>query len=104
MNLKVPPCEPGRGADEPDVVRVPLTHVKVFGWYDNEMGSYTYRLGELTGSAPPAECDAARGRAAAVPAVGRGPTPHKPRSATGPRQRPTRVRGPTDLCPWRPCT
>ena len=31
-----------------DIVRVPLTHVKVFGWYDNEMGSYTYRLGELT--------------------------------------------------------
>jgi glyceraldehyde 3-phosphate dehydrogenase (phosphorylating) len=30
------------------VHRVPLTHVKVFGWYDNEMGSYTYRLGELT--------------------------------------------------------
>ena len=29
--------------------RIPLTHVKVFGWYDNEMGSYTYRLGELTG-------------------------------------------------------
>ncbi len=27
---------------------IPLTHVKVFGWYDNEMGSYTYRLGELT--------------------------------------------------------
>ena len=26
--------------------RVPLTHVKIFGWYDNEMGSYTYRLGE----------------------------------------------------------
>jgi glyceraldehyde-3-phosphate dehydrogenase/erythrose-4-phosphate dehydrogenase len=22
--------------------------VKVFGWYDNEMGSYTHRLGELT--------------------------------------------------------
>jgi glyceraldehyde 3-phosphate dehydrogenase len=30
-------------------LRVPLTHVKIFGWYDNEMGSYTYRLGELTG-------------------------------------------------------
>jgi glyceraldehyde 3-phosphate dehydrogenase len=29
--------------------RMPLTHVKIFGWYDNEMGSYTYRLGELTG-------------------------------------------------------
>ncbi len=28
--------------------RLPLTHVKVFGWYDNEMGSYTHRLGELT--------------------------------------------------------
>lgn len=26
---------------------MPLTHVKVFGWYDNEMGSYTHRLGEL---------------------------------------------------------
>jgi glyceraldehyde 3-phosphate dehydrogenase len=30
------------------VHRVPLTHVKVFGWYDNEMGSYTHRLGQLT--------------------------------------------------------
>ena len=28
--------------------RVPLTHVKVFGWYDNEMGSYAHRLGQLT--------------------------------------------------------
>jgi glyceraldehyde 3-phosphate dehydrogenase len=28
--------------------RIPVTHVKIFGWYDNEMGSYTYRLGELT--------------------------------------------------------
>jgi glyceraldehyde 3-phosphate dehydrogenase len=28
--------------------RMPLTHVKIFGWYDNEMGSYTHRLGELT--------------------------------------------------------
>ena len=37
-----------RRAGAGDVVRVPLTHVKVFGWYDNEMGSYTYRLGELT--------------------------------------------------------
>ncbi len=30
------------------VERIPLTHVKVFGWYDNEMGSYTHRLGQLT--------------------------------------------------------
>jgi glyceraldehyde 3-phosphate dehydrogenase len=25
-----------------------VTHVKIFGWYDNEMGSYSHRLGELT--------------------------------------------------------
>jgi glyceraldehyde 3-phosphate dehydrogenase len=47
MNLRVPPCAPGDPAGG-DTVRIPLTHVKVFGWYDNEMGSYTYRLGELT--------------------------------------------------------
>jgi glyceraldehyde 3-phosphate dehydrogenase len=47
MNLKIPAGQAEGGAG-PDVVRVPLTHVKVFGWYDNEMGSYTYRLGELT--------------------------------------------------------
>ncbi len=29
--------------------RIPVTHVKVFGWYDNELGSYTHRLGQLTG-------------------------------------------------------
>lgn len=47
MNLKVPSKAGGEGA-ETDVVRIPLTHSKIFGWYDNEMGSYTYRLGELT--------------------------------------------------------
>jgi glyceraldehyde 3-phosphate dehydrogenase len=47
MDLRVPPREPGSGAP-PQTMRVPLTHVKIFGWYDNEMGSYTYRLGELT--------------------------------------------------------
>jgi glyceraldehyde 3-phosphate dehydrogenase (phosphorylating) len=47
MDLVVPCRYPG--AEQPEeTVRVPLTHVKVFGWYDNEMGSYTYRLGELT--------------------------------------------------------
>ncbi len=29
-------------------VEVPVTHAKVFGWYDNELGSYTNRLGDLT--------------------------------------------------------
>ena len=47
MNLRLPPCTPG-DTESRETVRVPLTHVKVFGWYDNEMGSYTYRLGELT--------------------------------------------------------
>ncbi len=38
----------GNGRPESRVVRIPVTHVKVFGWYDNELGSYTSRLGELT--------------------------------------------------------
>lgn len=29
-------------------VEVPVTHAKVFGWYDNEYGSYTNMLGELS--------------------------------------------------------
>lgn len=37
---------PAAGVARP--VRIPVTHVKVFGWYDNELGSYTSRLGELT--------------------------------------------------------
>lgn len=47
MTLRVPAGSPGAAAGL-ESMRVPLTHVKVFGWYDNEMGSYTYRLGELT--------------------------------------------------------
>jgi glyceraldehyde 3-phosphate dehydrogenase len=27
---------------------VPVTHAKIFGWYDNEYGSYTNLLGDLT--------------------------------------------------------
>jgi glyceraldehyde 3-phosphate dehydrogenase len=30
------------------VVDVPVTHAKIFGWYDNEYGSYTNLLGDLT--------------------------------------------------------
>jgi glyceraldehyde 3-phosphate dehydrogenase len=29
-------------------IQVPVTHAKVFGWYDNEYGSYTNLLGDLT--------------------------------------------------------
>jgi len=48
IDLAVPDCEGGPAVRR--TVRVPLTHVKIFGWYDNEMGSYTQRLGELTAS------------------------------------------------------
>jgi glyceraldehyde 3-phosphate dehydrogenase len=30
------------------LVRVPVTHAKIFGWYDNEYGSYTNMYGDLT--------------------------------------------------------
>ena len=26
---------------------MPVTHAKIFGWYDNEYGSYTNMLGDL---------------------------------------------------------
>ena len=29
-------------------IRLPVTHAKVFGWYDNEYGSYTNLLGDLS--------------------------------------------------------
>jgi glyceraldehyde 3-phosphate dehydrogenase len=29
-------------------LKVPVIHAKIFGWYDNEYGSYTNRLGDLT--------------------------------------------------------
>jgi len=31
-----------------NTIRVPVVHAKIFGWYDNEFGSYTNRLGDLT--------------------------------------------------------
>jgi glyceraldehyde 3-phosphate dehydrogenase len=30
------------------LLEVPVTHAKIFGWYDNEYGSYTNALGDLT--------------------------------------------------------
>lgn len=32
----------------PATLHVPVTHAKIFGWYDNEYGSYTNMLGDLT--------------------------------------------------------
>ena len=28
-------------------MRIPVVHAKIFGWYDNEYGSYTNRFGDL---------------------------------------------------------
>jgi glyceraldehyde 3-phosphate dehydrogenase len=30
------------------LLRIPVVHAKLFGWYDNEYGSYTNRMGDLT--------------------------------------------------------
>ena len=29
-------------------MQIPVAHAKIFGWYDNEYGSYTNRMGDLT--------------------------------------------------------
>ena len=47
MNLSSEMLE-GRGLYSSDNIRVPVTHAKIFGWYDNEYGSYVTCLGKLT--------------------------------------------------------
>jgi glyceraldehyde 3-phosphate dehydrogenase len=43
------PGFPGQTGSGPAAcLRVPVVHAKLFGWYDNEYGSYTNRLGDLT--------------------------------------------------------
>ncbi|MBF0564425.1 MAG: glyceraldehyde-3-phosphate dehydrogenase [Nitrospirae bacterium] len=34
---------------EESILRIPVTQAVIYGWYDNEMGSYVHMLGELTG-------------------------------------------------------
>jgi len=36
------------GIDKADDISIPVTHAKIFGWYDNELGSYVNLLGKLT--------------------------------------------------------
>jgi glyceraldehyde 3-phosphate dehydrogenase len=31
-----------------DTLKIPVVHAKIFGWYDNEYGSYTNRMGDLS--------------------------------------------------------
>ncbi|MDY0391175.1 glyceraldehyde 3-phosphate dehydrogenase NAD-binding domain-containing protein [Desulfobulbus oligotrophicus] len=44
QNLKNFRCE----ADASPILDVPFTQAAIYGWYDNELGSYTNMLGELT--------------------------------------------------------
>lgn len=37
----------GYGAESPCDINIPVTHAKIFGWYDNELGSYVNLLGKL---------------------------------------------------------
>jgi len=48
VDLSSVPGLPGIAAHSGSaLVQVPVTHAKVFGWYDNEYGSYTNLLGDL---------------------------------------------------------
>ena len=47
VNLdKLQNCSVDAGADH--ILNVPITQAVVYGWYDNELGSYTNMLGDLT--------------------------------------------------------
>ncbi|HPY95678.1 MAG TPA: glyceraldehyde 3-phosphate dehydrogenase NAD-binding domain-containing protein [Candidatus Cloacimonadota bacterium] len=35
-------------ANQAQIPEIPVTHAKIFAWYDNELGSYVYSLGKLT--------------------------------------------------------
>jgi glyceraldehyde 3-phosphate dehydrogenase len=49
IDLATLPTDPDVTAERANtVVEVPVTHAKIFGWYDNEYGSYTNLLGDLT--------------------------------------------------------
>jgi glyceraldehyde 3-phosphate dehydrogenase len=47
VNLdKIKSCSLDAGAER--ILSVPVTQAVVYGWYDNELGSYTNMLGDLT--------------------------------------------------------
>ncbi|MBU0959969.1 MAG: glyceraldehyde-3-phosphate dehydrogenase, partial [Proteobacteria bacterium] len=47
VNLdKLKSCSIKAGADR--ILNVPITQAVIYGWYDNELGSYTNMLGDLT--------------------------------------------------------
>jgi glyceraldehyde 3-phosphate dehydrogenase len=49
VNLQRLGCAVGSGEQAPpEFVDVPVTQAVIYGWYDNELGSYTNMLGDLT--------------------------------------------------------
>jgi glyceraldehyde 3-phosphate dehydrogenase len=47
VNLEKVKCANG-GDLQPSIIDVPVTQAVIYGWYDNELGSYTNVLGDLT--------------------------------------------------------
>jgi glyceraldehyde 3-phosphate dehydrogenase len=48
VNLKKTLAGSKLSADENPILEVPVTQAVIYGWYDNELGSYTNMLGDLT--------------------------------------------------------
>jgi glyceraldehyde 3-phosphate dehydrogenase len=48
VNLKLTQAGSKLGADDNPILQVPVTQAVIYGWYDNELGSYTNMLGDLT--------------------------------------------------------
>jgi glyceraldehyde 3-phosphate dehydrogenase len=47
VNLdRIKACTLGAGSER--TLSVPVTQAVVYGWYDNELGSYTNMLGDMT--------------------------------------------------------
>ncbi len=46
--LTLDPATLGLDLPAMPALKIPVTHAKIFGWYDNELGSYTNRLADLT--------------------------------------------------------
>jgi glyceraldehyde 3-phosphate dehydrogenase len=45
---KVPGLEKALSASNPGILRIPVTQAVIYGWYDNELGSYVNMLGDRT--------------------------------------------------------
>lgn len=48
VNLKLTQFAQSLSDDDDPILQVPVTQAVIYGWYDNELGSYTNMLGDLT--------------------------------------------------------